>query len=134
MRVIISAMKVICESLINPITGTREETSSSLTIGKTYLVLSVYAFVGRDLMLRLIGDDTVSPILVNAKQFATTCIQMPSNWRAIIDDKGNFQLTPEPWSKPGFWESYFNGELAAEQLFIQELRKIETEESYPLLA
>lgn len=127
-------MKVICESLINPITGTREETSSWLTIGKTYLVLSVYAFVGRDLMLRLIGDDTVSPILVNAKQFATTCIQMPSNWRAIIDDKGNFQLTPEPWSKPGFWESYFNGEPAAEQLFIQELRKIETEESYPLLA
>ena len=127
-------MKVICESLINPITKTSEETSSWLTIGKTYLVLSVHAFVGRDLMLRLIGDDPNGPILVNARQFETTCIQMPSNWRAIIDDKGNFQLTPEPWSKPGFWESYFNGEPAAEQLFIQELRKIETEESYPLLA
>ena len=127
-------MKVICESLINPITKTREETSSWLTIGKTYLVLSVYAFVGRDLMLRLIGDDPNGPIVVNARQFKTTCIQMPSNWRAIIDDKGNFQLTPEPWSKPGFWESYFNGERAAEQVFIQELRKIETEESDPLLA
>ena len=126
-------MKVKCENLINPITGTREETSSWLTIGKTYLVLSVYAFVGRDLMLRLIGDDPNTPILVNARQFETTCIQMPSNWRAIIDDKGNFQLTPEPWSKPGFWESYFNGERAAEQVFIQELRKIETEESDPLL-
>ncbi len=127
-------MKVVCESLINPITETREETSSWLTIGKTYLVLSVYAIVGRDLMLRLIGDDPNTPILVNARQFETTCIQMPSNWRAIIDDKGNFQLTPEPWSKPGFWESYFNGERAAEQLFIQELRKIETEESYPFFA
>jgi hypothetical protein len=127
-------MKVICESLSNLITKTREETSTWLTIGKTYLVLSVYAFVGRDLMLRLIGDNPDMPILVNARQFETTCIQMPSNWRAIIDDKGNFQLTPEPWSKPGFWESYFNGERAAEQLFIQELRKIETEESYPLLA
>jgi len=126
-------MKVICESLINPITNTREETSSWLTIGKTYLVLSVYAY-GCDLMLRLIGDDPNGPIFVDARQFRTTCIQMPSNWRAIIDDKGNFQLTPEPWSKPGFWESYFNGEPAAEELFIQELRKIETEESYPLLA
>ena len=127
-------MKVKCENLINPITGMREETSSWLTIGKTYLVLSVYAFVGRDLMLRLIGDDPNTPILVNARQFETTCIQMPSNWRAIIDDKGNFQLTPEPWSKRGFWESYFNGEHAAEQLFIQELRKIETEDAYPLSA
>ena len=127
-------MKVRCESLSNPITKTSEETSSWLTIGKTYLVLSVYGFVGRDLMLRLIGDNPDIPILVNARQFETTCIQMPSNWRAIIDDKGNFQLTPEPWSKPGFWESYFNGERAAEQLFSQELRKIETEESYPLLA
>ena len=127
-------MKVICESLINPITGAREETSSWLTIGKTYLVLSVYAYVGRDLMLRLIGDNPDTPIVVNARQFETTSIQMPSNWRAIIDDKGNFQLTPEPWSKPGFWESYFNGERAAEQLFIQELQKIETDGSYPLLA
>ena len=127
-------MKVICESLTNPITKTKEGTSSWLTIGKTYLVLSVYSFVGRDLMLRLIGDDPDTPIVVDARQFKTTCIQMPSNWRAIIDDKGNFQLTPEPWSKPGFWESYFNGERAAEQVFIQELRKIETEESDPLLA
>ena len=70
-------MKVICESLINPITGTREETSSWLTIGKTYLVLSVYDFVGRDLLLRLIGDDPNTPILVNARQFETTCIQIP---------------------------------------------------------
>jgi len=118
-------MKVICENLINPITGASEEISSWLTVGKTYLVLSVYAFVGRDLMLRVIGDSDNTPILVTARQFATVCNEVPSNWRAIIDDDGSFRLTPEPWSKPGFWEDYFNGEPAAEQLFAEELRKIQ---------
>ena len=127
-------MKVICESFVNPITGMKEEISSWLTVGKTYLVLSVHAFVGRDLMLRLIGDNPNIPILVNARQFVTVCTQIPSNWRAVIDDGGSFHLTPEPWSKPGFWESYFNGERAAEQVFIEELRKIETDGSCPLLA
>ena len=89
---------------------------------------------GRDLMLRLIGDNPNIPILVNARQFVTVCTKRPSNWRAIIDDNGSFHLMPESWSKPGFWESYFNGERAAEQRFIEELRKIETDESYPLLA
>ena len=127
-------MKVRCENLINPITGAKEEISKWLTIGETYLVLSMYAFVGRDVMLRLIGDDANTPILVNARQFSTVCTEVPSNWRAIIDDNGTFFLTPEAWSKPGFWESYFNGERAARQIFMEELRKIETEESCPLLA
>ena len=126
-------MKVICESLINPITEMREESSRWLTIGKTYLVLSVYASEGRDIKLRLIGDDRNTPILVNAKQFTTVCDEVPSNWRAIIDNNGSFELTPAAWAERGFWESYFDGERRAEQLFLEELGKIEAEGNNPLL-
>jgi len=124
-------MRVRCHKLINPITDSEEEMSPWLTIGETYLVLSVYAFENGDLKFRIIGDSPYVPILVNARQFVTTSSDIPSNWLGVISADGTFQLTPQSWLRRGFWEHYFNNEPGSIEEFKQESQRIQNEEPNP---
>src|SRR6266852_1698265 len=104
-------MKVRCEKLINQITGEPEEISHWLTIGKVYVVLGVYVFPERDLLFRVMSDENVGhPVLANGRQFVTICPKVPSNWIALMEADGRFYLTPQSWSRKGFWEQYFDGD------------------------
>ena len=117
-------MRVECVKNISPTTGEEIGSGYWLTIGKTYVVLAVLAYLGGKIELRLIPNDGRTPALFDSRQFKAVCSKVPSNCRAIVDEQGNFRLTPEAWTRPGFWEDYFNLVPEAVEEFEREKAKI----------
>jgi len=113
-------MQVRCIRLINPITGENESHNPHLTIGRTYVVLTIEIGVHRHLWFRLIGDDSPSPILEDTQQFEIVDGRLPSRWIVWSDGKGFLMLAPQSWTYDGFWEQFFNNDEYARQEFRKE--------------
>ena len=122
-------MKVECVRLIQGTTGTEIEErhrDSWLTIGKTYIVLEVYAALGEEVLFRCIADNGTAA-LFQARSFKTIGSRLPSSWIGRVDTNGIFQLTPVRWARPGFWEDYFRDLPEALCDFTEEVAKIMAE-------
>jgi hypothetical protein len=117
-------MKIKCVQLLNENTRENLKSSSWLSVGKIYDVLSVYMKFGGRLKFQLIGDDHITPAFHDAEQFEVIDSLIPSNWRASSVPGSHFELTPESWTTPGFWERYFNGEPDAKLIFESEREKM----------
>jgi hypothetical protein len=96
-----------------------------IRVGNEYDVL-VFSVDDRDqALLRLdIGD---SPPLYDRRMFVTTSSRIPANWVATVDRHGKIEAGPQAWQEDGFWDSYFDGEPAAVQVFMAERAKIRQE-------
>ncbi len=116
-------MKVRCIRLFNPNTEKEETQSSWLSIGNVYNVLSVYMDDRRILLLRLIGDDCITPALHDIRNFEIVSPVLPSNWILRYAANGTFELAPESWMRTGFWEKYFDCEQDAVAAFEKEKEK-----------
>jgi hypothetical protein len=108
-------MRVECVRNIGATTGEEIGSGYWLTVGKT---------LGGRIELRLIPNDGRTPALFDSRQFKTVCSKVPSNWRAIVDEQGNFRLTPEVWTRRGYWEDYFNLVPEAIEEFEREKAKM----------
>ncbi len=101
-----------------------ENKTAFLTIGKAYTVLEVYHDDRHGLMFRIIDDENISPVLFAAGQFVITSSLIPKEWIIKVKQNGYFELTPEPWSRDGFWEAYFNDDPEAVKAFDDVCRQL----------
>lgn len=123
-------MKVKCINLYNEHTQQFEDTNSWLTIGKSYIVLEVEIYPGKDVLYRLVGDNTdQSPGLYDSKQFEVISDKVPANWKITQLKSGTLNFGPAPWQKLGFWEDCYDGEPNALQIYKHEARIIIDEEN-----
>ena len=116
-------MKVQCISVADALD--RQATASPwLTVGSTYNVLSVVLDVHSRWWLRLISDQRSSIGLFRREQFQIVSANLPSTWIVSWSDGGTFELSPQEWLVPRFWERYFEGDGDARAAFEREARKI----------
>jgi hypothetical protein len=120
-------MKVRCVKRINPITGKQAASDSWLTIGRSYVVLSVSIELRRGISYRIIANDNTTPALFDSRQFEIVDPKIPSNW-AISVAEGRFILSPLAWTRRGFWEDFFNSNVDAMRAFEEGKRAIMLEE------
>jgi hypothetical protein len=95
--------------------------SERLTVGKEYIVLTIYAY-GKEMDFQFEGDDG-DLIMFDAEQFEQTSQHIPSNWelefKTYEDGTHYLSLAPEAWNKArypsgnGFYEEIIekNGPL-----------------------
>jgi len=116
-------MKVRCVKLFD-IKGKSQNSSPWLKVGTVYQVLSVVHSHGKWLF-RLIGESSNGVALFEREQFEIVHAKLPSSWVPAWNQKGDFELGPEAWSTPGFWERYYDREDEAVRLFDSEVEKLE---------
>jgi hypothetical protein len=121
-------MKVRCIQLLDEDSGEAIESSSWLSVGRVYHVLSIHMQAGYQLKFQLIGNDGITPAFHSAEQFEVTSDHIPSNWSVSSVAGSHFELAPRAWSSPGFWESYFDGDSDALSLFEREQEAMLEEE------
>ena len=117
-------MKVLCTSIISPVSGEPLESSTWVHIGGEYLVLGIEAVVRERIRLQIVTDEG-TPSWWDSRMFATTDPRIPPDWEAAVNEKGHVTLCPTRWAAPGFWERYFDQEPEAKVEYAEELSKIE---------
>lgn len=119
-------MKVSCIKLLN-YRGATQTTSSWLTLGKIYIVLTIERDNDASWMVRLIGDGKSGVALFPLDSFDVVSAAVSSTWIASWSDTGLFQLAPERWTRAGFWERYYDLEPDAVRIFEEERNLVESE-------
>jgi hypothetical protein len=114
-------MKARCVRLLGS-DGKPQDKSPWITVGSTYDILEVLWVRDRGWLLRLVGDGENGVALFQLEMFDIVDRQIPSNWVATWHDEAFFSLCPEPWSRPGFWERYYDHDPDAIQTFKEEMR------------
>ena len=95
-----------------------------LTPGEEYVVLTVEVFLHRPrIEYRLHPFHGGGPALFSAAQFEVISNEIPPSWRIRVE-ADRLTLAPEAWMQSGFWEDFFDGDLAAERVFRDECDKI----------
>jgi len=116
-------MKVRCTKLID-VEGKSQVSSSWLTVGKIYQVLSIVLDVHGSWLFRLMGDSSPGLGLFPKEQFEIVSAKIPGSWVPTWSENGVFELTPEVWTKVGFWERYFEHDDEAIRQFNLEVEKL----------
>lgn len=116
-------MIVTCRAIKNSVTREWESESSWVRIGDEYLVVGVLSSPARGVELQII-DRSGTPSLWSAEMFTTRDERIPSCWIARLEEKGSLHFGPARWQTPGFWESYFDRDEAAEALYEEVLAEM----------
>jgi len=114
-------MKVRCVSLLGA-DGRADKRSGWVKLGEVYHVLSIL-IEPEQTMLRLLGDQSV-PALYEPKMFEVVSSIVPSVWTIASPNPGYLSIGPAAWSRPGFWEEYFDDNAEAIATFENERRNI----------
>jgi len=112
-------MRVRCIKLDKP---HADQSDGWLTIGREYDVLELYCDVSRGVMLRIIGDEPLTPALFKGELFEMVNDAIPGTWVAGRDKLGGYKFGPKVWHEPGFWERFFDQEPKAVKTFTEEYR------------
>lgn len=112
---------VRCTHIVDTL-GRPAETSDWVTVGVDYPVIESRS--GRDgrSWVRIITNGGESG-LFPPSMFTTVDDSIPVNWVSIVRETG-VTLTPESWGVPGFWEDFYDGDLAARNVYFDELAVI----------
>jgi hypothetical protein len=116
-------MKVKCVRLLDS-PGIQ---SHWLLEGKSYDVLSIVMDAHGRWLLRILCESSPGVALFQLEQFEIVDASVPHCWIATWNASGVFELTIREWAHPGFWESYFDGELDAKKLFECGVQKISSQ-------
>jgi hypothetical protein len=99
--------------------------SGWLTVGKEYLVLEVVVDQQSGSKFRIISDDARTPILAFASEFEAVSDTIPKCWVATFGADW-LHLSPAAF-QGGFWERYFDGDVATLNEFDEVVKLIEIE-------
>lgn len=121
-------MKVKCVKIYNEHKKEYQEESSWITIGKEYTVLAIEVRLDKVSFL-IASDSNEQPILQNASQFEVLTKRLPTNWQFEPGAIELLTIGPKSWSEPGFWDSCYEGEPAALEIYKREVRIILEEEN-----
>lgn len=116
-------MKVRCTKLFDS-RGASQGTSSWLTIGKVYDVLTIEFERQGQWLIRLIGAGKSGAALFPIDSFDVVSSEVSPSWVASWNSDGFFQLAPEKWTQPGFWEQFYDREPEALALFDEEVARL----------
>ena len=116
-------MKVRCIRLLDA-TGKPQDKSGWLTVGKIYHVLEVVQGTDRKWMFRMVGDGLNGVALFWLEEFEIVSSKIPDSWIIMWPKDDFFVLRPESWSRPGFWERYYDKDPESIRIFEQERGKI----------
>jgi hypothetical protein len=116
-------MKVSCTRLLD-YAGKHLDKSTWLTVGKIYHVLELIRDTDGVWKVRLVSDEPNGIAVFRLDQFEVVSPHLPHNWIVVWGKDGFFELTPEPWSRFGFWELYYEHDLEAVKLFDIEYKRI----------
>ena len=107
-----------------------QDSSSWLTKGKEYIILELEIDAGKDILYRLVGDNSdQSPGLYDSRQFEVVSEKLPSNWIIHQVKSGLLNIGPKPWQEPGFWEDCYDHDPKALEIYKREARIIYEEEN-----
>lgn len=115
-------MKVRCTNLLDARSNPTSQ-SPWLTVGKVYHVLELVLDGHHRWLVRVITDKE-SPALFQLQQFEVVSARLPPSWIVNWTAKGAFALTTAVWTKPSFWESYYERDAEVERVFDIEARHI----------
>ncbi|WP_167503434.1 hypothetical protein [Streptomyces malaysiensis] len=93
---------------------------------REYIVLEIFTPYGRSALFRIEFAESEKPALFDSRAFTVTSTVLPPTWRYANYETGPFTLCPEPWSRPGFWESYYDHEPSALEVYESEKQRIIT--------
>ncbi|MFJ1992950.1 hypothetical protein [Streptomyces asiaticus] len=93
---------------------------------REYVVLEIFTPYGRSALFRIEFAESAEPALFDSRVFTVTSTDLPPTWRYTSYETGSFALCPEPWSRPGFWESYYDHDPSALEVYESEKQKIIT--------
>lgn len=113
-------MKVRCLRTIRPTTGEATQSHYWLTIGQTYVVLSIETLPTGKIEYRLMANDGLTPGLFDASQFVVVDDRLPVTWVVEVGQDGALTQAPRAWIRPGFWEDFFNRDRQAVEDFETE--------------
>lgn len=116
-------MKVRCTKLLDSL-GKTALTSTWLSVGSVYHVLSLLLDSEGRWLLRLAGDSEPGVGLFPLQQFEIVSAKVPECWVVTWNRNGVFELTTEAWRQDGYWERYFEHDPAAKKTFERELARI----------
>lgn len=74
-------------------------------------------------MLRLIGENP-TPALFQTDIFEVVSSVIPPSWIVVSPKPGLLDVGPEPWTRPGFWERYFDQDPEAVAIFKRERERM----------
>jgi hypothetical protein len=100
--------------------------ASSLSQGKEYLVLEVYAQSDGQNYVRLESLVGELPGLFDTRLFEVSDADNPATWKTFITAGGGVMISPASWMVPGFWESLMDGERWAVNSYEYEKSRIES--------
>jgi hypothetical protein len=114
-------MKVLCVRLTD---ARRAVVTASpwATVGRVYSVLSIWVDE-RGVQFRMVGDEP-TPALFPQDMFEIVDPSIPATWIVHSPATGCFVFAPETWTRPGFWEDFFDGKSAAVSTFNEERDRI----------
>lgn len=92
-----------------------------LRFGEDYTVLAIESLSTGEVGYR-IATEQGTPALFETNLFAVTDPQVNGDWEVRYCETGTFELVPERWSVPGFWEDFFNGTPDAVSRYQEVLR------------
>lgn len=116
-------MKVKCIRLLDAF-GREVGSSPWLTLGRIYHVMSVeidadgkrrYGIVTSE-----VAGEWPSMGAHQAECFELLSTTVPSNWRSKISANGTVSIAPGAWQESGFFEAFYDRDLAAYPIFERE--------------
>ncbi len=123
-------MKIKCINIYNDYIKEYQKKSTHLTIGKEYIVLEAMISAAKELSYRLIDDgEDEMPAIYKASQFQITSELISSNWNTAIINKSLIILGPKAWQQEEFWDSCYDMDPIALEIYKHEARIIFQEES-----
>lgn len=114
-------MKVRCVRLFDSRSG-QVGRSAWAKLGAVYHVLTIWIEPGRT-RLRLVGEESI-PALFEPEMFEVASSTVPHTWVITSPKAGHFEIGPEAWAQPGFWEEYFDRKPEAVACFEDERMRI----------
>jgi hypothetical protein len=72
----------------------------------------------------MLGEEKTTPALFEPEMFEIASSVIPAVWVVTSQKPGALEFGPLSWSRPGFWEDYFDGLPDARAAFDIELAKI----------
>jgi len=114
-------MRVRCIKLLDSL-GRPTSSSPWAKLGAVYEVLDILVESGR-VSLRLVGDES-TPAMFQVEMFEVVDSTIPPTWTVTSAQPGCLYFAPTAWSRPGFWEDFFDGNEKARACFEAERKRI----------
>jgi len=125
------AMKVKCVRLLDAF-GREVASSPWLTLGRIYHVVTVEIDAAGKRRYGLVTSEKAGewPSMGEhqAECFELVSATVPSNWRSKIDANGTISIAPGAWQESGFFEAFYDHDLATYPIFEREYNLILNED------